>query len=195
MSDSNTRDLAEPVGYTVVATAQLVSTLRWVSDHLAQLLADWSVEAADTAEPESAVWLAVVSRCLHGHASGLASHQPDSVLMEPYREPRPASAGHGDVLHDIAGTEGNSNRLAVTQGVLIPQLVSVCEAVRAHAAPHCDAPLAAAVDHLARDLRRLAKPAGINVNPSQASNATRRVAKNLDDTGGLVPAHLLSPGW
>ena len=182
------------LGYSAVQTARLVSALRWACGRLSEILGVWAGQAAaDGGNDEAAVRLTVLSRRLDSHREALDGLQPDSERLAGWRPAAPADPSLADALDEIAALQGSAERLAVAREVLVPQLLGACRAVCEHAAPHCDAALAAAAASLGHDLDsgRDGSPGGGGPPGSAAAEAERTLAA----AGGLVAPSLLRPDW
>ena len=180
-------------GYTVAQTARLVAAVRWAVGRSSDIVGEWALGAA-AGSPAMAVWMTVLSRRLAEHRESLASLQPDSVLMEPYREAAPPDPSVQAAVEEIAALRGDGAQFAAARLVLVPQLAGACDEVCAHAAPHCDAPLARMAETISRDLNRLLETAGdLGGRADAGTDGVARCQRRLEAAGGLVPRPLLRP--
>ena len=176
-------------GYSVAQTARLVCALRWSCGRLSEVLEAWAAPAADAPEhAEAAATMGELSRRLASHREVLDGHQPDSELMAPWRQAAPADVALVAALDEIAASEGPVERLDIARKVLVPELANAYREIGEHAAPHCDAALASAVEALRHDLDRRAAPAG-----ATRSAAVEAAAGALAAAGGIVERSLLRP--
>ena len=135
--------------------------------------------------------MTVLSRRLAAHRGVLDGLQPDSERLASWRHAAPADPLLAEALDEIAALPGALERLSVAREVLVPELLGAYREICAHAAPHCDAALAAAASSLRHDLGRGGRHAAASADavPSSAAAAERR----LSAAGGLVGRSLLRP--
>ncbi len=194
-------------GYSAVQTARLVSALRWACGRLSEMVGAWASDTAaaagegDPAGEDSvgggaatAVEMLVLSRRFASHRDVLDGLQPDSERLGSWRQAAPGDPSLADAIDEIAELEGPRKRLAVVRGVLVPQLRDAYRDIGEHAAPHCDAALAAAAGSLRLDLDgEAAAPGAGQLSAAEAVEAADRV---LSAAGGIVGRSLLRPdGW
>lgn len=176
-------------GYSAVQTAQLVSALRWACGRLSEIFEAWATDAGADA---FAVEMTVLSRRLASHRDVLDGLQPDSERLAVWRQAVPADESVTGALDEVAALPGIPERLAVARDVLVPQLLGAYRDVCDHAAPHCDAALAAAAGSLSRDLDH--NRGGDRAPAATASTEAAAVAESrLSTVGGLVGRSLLRP--
>ena len=191
-------------GYSAVQTARLVSALRWACGRLSEMVGVWASDAAaaagegDPAGEDSvgggaatAVEMLVLSRRFASHRDVLDGLQPDSERLASWRQAAPGDLSLADAIDEIAELEGPLKRLAVVREVLVPQLRDAYRDIGEHAAPHCDAALAAAAGSLRLDLDgEAAAPGAGRLSAAEAVEAADRV---LSAAGGIVGRSLLRP--
>lgn len=191
-------------GYSAVQTARLVSALRWACGRLSEIVGVWASDAGaaagegDRAGEDSvgggagtAAEMLVLSRRFASHRDVLDGLQPDSERLASWRQAAPGDPSLADAIDEIAELEGPMKRLAVVREVLVPQLRDAYRDIGEHAAPHCDAALAAAAGSLRLDLDgEAAAPGAGRLSAAEAVEAADRV---LSAAGGIVGRSLLRP--
>ena len=180
-------------GYSVAQTARLVCALRWTCGRLSEMLEGWAAEAAEAEgrQAEASVHLAAKGRRLASHQETLDGLQPDSELMAAWRQAAPADPALAEALDEIAGLEGPSERLAVAEEVLVPELAGAYRQISEHAASHCDGALASVARALEHDLGREDSSVGV-----AQPGAVETAASVLSAAGGIVgPSRLRPSDW
>lgn len=212
------------LGYSVAQTARLVSGLRWVCGRLSEMLQAWAQRAAASCggsgvdggherpgqaaaspgtEAEAAVRLAELGRRLAWHRETLDGLQPDSVRLAAWHQASPAGDALVAALDEVEATEGSVERLDVALTVFVPQLTDVYGQIGQHAAPHCDAALAAVASRLLHDLQKSVDPGAAGQAIEEAreelsavgarSEAAESAERVLAAAGGLVAAAMVRP--
>lgn len=212
------------LGYSVAQTARLVSGLRWVCGRLSEMLQVWAQRAAASSggsevdggherpgqaaalpgsEAEAAVRMAELGRRLAWHRETLDGLQPDSVRMAAWHQAAPVDDALAAALEEVEATGGSVERLDVALAVFVPQLADVYRQIGQHAAPHCDAALAAVTSRLLHDLQKSVDPgaAGDAIEEAREelpavgarSEAAESAERVLAAAGGLVAAAMVKP--
>ena len=182
-------------GYSAVQTARLVSALRWACGRLSEILGVWAGQAAAAGgHDETAVRLMVLSRRLDAHRATFDGLQPDSERLAAWRQAAPADPSLAEALEEIAALQGPTERLAVAQEVLVPQLLGAYRDICRQAAPHCDAALASAAGSLGDDLARHRSDGAAGAVGDASNRAAASAESGLSAAGGLVERSLLRPG-
>lgn len=206
-------------------TARLVSGLRWVCGRLSEMLQVWAQRAAASSggsevdggherpgqaaalpgsEAEAAVRMAELGRRLAWHRETLDGLQPDSVRMAAWHQAAPVDDALAAALEEVEATGGSVERLDVALAVFVPQLADVYRQIGQHAAPHCDAALAAVASRLRHDLQKSVDPGAAGRVPVESaegelsavgarSEAAESAERVLATAGGLVAAAMVRP--
>ncbi len=176
-------------GFTLVETARIVADLRVVLARLFELTGGWAHHAVTDNANQAGTWLSTVSRHLGDHFERFEALQPDSELLANRPTGAPSAAAARDLLEQLRGERRDPWwTFALTLGVLLPALESVCAEIESRGAPHCDAALIRAARLLRVDLGDDRRTGHAITASASAGGSGRKLRALLDEAEGRFEA-------